>query len=155
LYGPGKIQQEETALMNDYNRTSAGTRRHPGRIYLILGMLVALAGAALYPIQLHAKILTAPWYVPLLGTAGVLLMVLALVRSRSVWRWAATIFFALFVAAEWGMLLLLSTPAYTGPVKDGQPFPAFTSTFADGSTFKQEDLKGGQNTVMVFFRGRW
>jgi hypothetical protein len=147
---------KETALMNDRHLTPAETRRRPGRMYLVLGVLVALAGLVIYAARLRAKVLDAPWYVPILATAGLALVVLALVQSRSVWRWAAAVFFTLFAAAEWVMLLvLLSAPAYTGPVKAGQPFPAFATTLADGSPFSQESLKGEQNTVLVFFRGRW
>jgi hypothetical protein len=142
--------------MNDRNQISAGTRLHPGRIYLVLGMLVALAGLVIYVVRLRAKVLTTPWYVPQLATVGVVLLVLALVQSRSVWRWAAAVLFTLLAAAEWvALLVLLSAPPYTGPVKAGQPFPEFTTTLADGSSFNQESFKGDLNTVLVFFRGRW
>ncbi len=102
-----------------------------------------------------AKILITPWYAPLLGTLGVALIILALMRSRSIWRWTAVVIFTLFVAFQWWALLAMRTPAYTGPVKDGQPFPAFATTLADGSAFTQDDLKRDHNTVMVFFRGHW
>jgi hypothetical protein len=144
------------AVMNDRNLTSVEARRHPGRLYLVLGLLVAVAGLVIYAVQLHAKLLSAPWYAPILATAGAGLAVLALVRSRSVWRWAAATCLTLFAAAEWVFLLvLMSTPAYTGPAKAGQPFPAFATTLADGAPFSQEDLKGDRNTVLLFFRGRW
>jgi hypothetical protein len=142
--------------MNDLNRTTVDTRRHPGRAYLVLGALVALAGLGLYAVQWQAKVLKTPWYVPILATMGAALVVLALVRSRSIWRWLAAVFFTLFAAAEWvALLVLMSAPAYTGPAKVGQPFPEFTTTLADGSTFTQDNLKGTKNTVLVFFRGRW
>jgi hypothetical protein len=119
-------------------------------------MLVAVAGLVIYAAQFHAKVMKTPWYAPILATVGAALVVLALVRSRSVWRWAAAVFFMLFATAEWVFLLvLLSTPAYTGPAKAGQPFPAFATTLADGSPFTQDHLKGEQSTVLVFFRGRW
>jgi hypothetical protein len=102
-----------------------------------------------------AKILITPWYAPLLGTLGVALIVLALMRLRSFWRWTAVVIFTLLVAFQWWALLAMRTPAYTGPVKDGQPFPAFATTLADGSAFTRADLEGDQNTVMVFFRGHW
>ena len=106
-------------------------------------------------LMLAAKILITPWYAPLLGTLGVILMTVALVRSRTVWRFAAVAIFTLLVAFQWFGLFALRTPAYTGPVKDGQPFPAFATTLADGSAFTRADLQGDQNTVMVFFRGHW
>ena len=132
------------------------TTPHPGRSLLLLGMFFAVAGYVLMMLLMFAaKILITPWYAPLLGTLGVALIVLALMRSRSIWRWTALVIFTLFVGFQWWALLAMRTPAYTGPVKDGQPFPAFATALADGSTFTQADLQGDQNTVMVFFRGHW
>ena len=139
--------------MNDVYKTSA---RHPGRSLLLLGVFLALAGpVVMILLMFAAKILMAPWYAPLLGTLGVALIILALMRSRSIWRWTAVVIFSLLVGFQWWALLAMRTPAYTGPVKDGQPFPAFATTLADGSAFTQADLQGDQNTVMVFFRGHW
>ena len=139
--------------MNDLYKA---TGRHPGRWLLLLGVFLAVAGPVLMiGLTFAAKILITPWYAPLLGTLGVALIVLALTRSRSIWRWTAVVIFTAFVAFQWWALLAMRTPAYTGPVKDGQPFPAFATTLADGSAFTQADLQGDQNTVMVFFRGHW
>jgi hypothetical protein len=143
-------------VMTDRTGAPADTRRHPGRLYLVLGVLLPLLGLGAYAVQFRAKVLTTPWYVPILATLGAALVILALVQSRSVWRWAAAAFVTLFAAAVWVFLLvLMSTPAYTGPAKPGQPFPTFGTTLADGSPFTQESLKAEQNTVLVFFRGRW
>lgn len=139
--------------MNDVYKPTA---QHPGRSLLLLGMFVAVAGTALMFLMTFAlKILVAPWYAPILGTVGVALIILALRRSRSMWRWTALVFFTLFTAFQWWALFAMRTPAYTGPVKDGQPFPAFATTLADGSSFTQDNLKGDQNTIMIFFRGHW
>jgi hypothetical protein len=139
--------------MNDVYKT---TSRHPGRSLLLLGVLVALAGPVLFAVlTFGANILITNWYGPLLGSLGVALIVLSLMRSRSIWRWTAVVIFTLLAAFGWYALLAMRTPAYTGPVKDGQPFPAFTTKLADGSPFTQDDLQGDQNTVMVFFRGHW
>ncbi len=142
--------------MNDSIPAPADKRRHPGRLYLVLGILVTLAGPLLYAIQLQAKILSMPWYVLVLAAVGPGLLVLALVRNRTLWRWAALVLFGLVAVGEWVLFLgLVSAPDYAGPAQAGQPFPAFSATLADGSPFTQEHLKGGQNTVLVFFRGRW
>jgi hypothetical protein len=139
--------------MNDLYKTTA---RNPGRSLLLLGMFLAVAGYVLMMLLMFAaKILITPWYAPLLGTLGVALIILAVMRSRSIWRWTALVIFTLFVAFQWYALFAMRTPAYTGPVKVGQPFPAFATTMADGSAFTQADLQGDQNTVMVFFRGHW
>jgi len=139
--------------MNDLYKT---TSQHPGRSLLLLGVFLAVAGPVLMILLMFAfKILITPWYAPLLGTLGVALIVLALTRSRSIWRWTAVVIFTLLAAFQWWALLGMRTPAYTGPVKDGHPFPAFATTLADGSAFTQADLQGDQNTVMVFFRGHW
>jgi hypothetical protein len=142
--------------MNDLNRTSAGTVRHPGRSLLLLGVFLAVAGPVLMILLMFAaKILITNWYAPLLGTLGVALIVLALIRSRSIWRWTALVIFTLLAGFQWWALFAMGLPAYTGPVKNGQTFPAFATTLADGSPFTQDDLRGDQNTVMVFFRGHW
>src|SRR6516225_1141481 len=139
--------------MNDQYKT---TSRHPGRSLLLLGVLVAVAGPVLNILLMFAaKILITNWYAPLLGTLGVALIVLALIRSRSIWRWTALVIFTLLAGFQWWALFAMGLPAYTGPVKNGQTFPAFATTLADGSAFTQDDLKGDQNTVMVFFRGHW
>src|SRR5262249_14382320 len=139
--------------MNDLYKTTA---RHPGRPLLFLGVFLAVAGPALMMLlTFAAKILITPWYAPVLGTLGVALIVLSIVRSRSIWRWTAVVIFTLFVGFQWWTLFAMRTPAYTGPGKDGEPFPAFATKLADGSDFTQADLKGDKNTVMVFFRGRW
>src|SRR6516162_8407990 len=139
--------------MNDLHKT---TTRHPGRSLLFFGMFLAIAGPVLMMLlTFAAKILITPWYAPVLGTLGVALIILALTRSRSIWRWTAVVIFTLLVGFQWWALLAMRTPAYTGPVKDGELFPAFATTLADGSAFTQDDLKGDQNTVLVFFRGHW
>ena len=140
--------------MHDLHKTTA--RQHPGRSLLLLGVLLALAGPVLMMVlTFGAGILVAPWYAPLLGTLGVALLILALVQSRSAWRWAALVVFTPFVAFQWAAVLAMRTPDYTGPVRVGEPFPAFATTLADGSPYAQADLKGDRDTVMVFFRGRW
>jgi hypothetical protein len=139
--------------MNDQSQVAA---RRSGRGLLWLGMLVALSGVVVYFVLFNNNILIAPWYVPGLATVGVVLLLLALVRARTIWRWAAFVLFIGFAALLWVMVLVvLATPAYTGPVKTGQPFPDFATARADGTTFTQADLKGDQNTVMVFYRGWW
>jgi hypothetical protein len=142
--------------MNDINRSTTATRQHPGRSLLFLGMFLVVGSYALSMVlMLGAKILRESWYAPILGTLGVALIILALMRSRSIWRWIAVVVFTLFVAFQWWAGFAMRLPAYTGPVKGGQTFPAFATTLADGSAFTQDDLKGDQNTVMVFFRGHW
>ena len=134
----------------------AGRRQFTGRPYLWLGIVLVLLGPALYVAQLRARILSTPWYVAGLATAGVLLLLLALLRRPTVWRVAAFALFGLFAAGQWYFLLSLSkAPAYTGPVSDGTSVPAFRASLADGSEFNQDSLRGAQNTALVFFRGRW
>src|SRR5438270_10406146 len=119
--------------MKDQTRVPATMGRHPGRVFLLLGVLLALIGPILFLGQLLVKVLAAPWYVPILATTGAAFAAVALVKSRSVWRWAAAILLAFLAAAEWAHLsVALRTPVYTGPVQTGQPFPAFTATLADG-----------------------
>src|SRR5262245_25844735 len=130
-------------------------RRSAGRLFLALGLVVAALGVIGYVVQFSMQRLITPWYLPLAATLGVVCVLVALWRRRTVWRVLALLLLVLLAAAEWAFLQEARLPAYTGPVAVGQPFPAFTTTRADGTPFTQRDLEGDRNTVLVFFRGRW
>jgi hypothetical protein len=142
--------------MQTLSPPAAGVRRYPGKLYLWLGIVLALLGPVLYMIQLQAKFLGVPWYAPALATVGVVLVLLALLRRLTVWRVAGLVLCGLLAGAQWYFLLVLSkVPVYTGPVAAGASFPPFHTSLADGSVFDQDSLRGEQHTAMVFFRGRW
>jgi hypothetical protein len=122
---------------------------------VLAGLALTIAGIVAYVVQLRWQILTAPWYVPVLTTTGAILVMASLWRARSAWRYLALTFVLLLAAAEWALIVVPDLPAYSGPVAAGKPFPAFTTTRADGSSFTQRDLGGETNDVLVFFRGRW
>ena len=134
---------------------TAAPRRYPGRLFVALGLVLAVLGVAGYAIQLSTGRLAAPWYMPCLATLGVAFLAVALWQARSVWRILALLLVLLLAGAEWAFLLAARLPAYTGPVAAGRAFPNFTTMRADGTTFTQADLEGNQNNVLVFFRGRW
>jgi hypothetical protein len=108
-----------------------------------------------YAVQIAAQRLVTPWYLPFTATLGVVLIVVALWRRRSVWRVIALLLVLLLAGAEWAFLLTTRLPVYTGPVAVDQPFPAFETKRAEGQPFTQQDLQGNENNVLVFFRGRW
>jgi hypothetical protein len=116
---------------------------------------VAALGVIAYAVQIALGRLSAPWYMPVAGTIGVVLAVISFVQRRSVWRALGLAALLLLAAAEWGMVYGLRLPPYNGPVVVGRPFPAFETLRADGTPFKQTDLAGDRNNVLVFFRGRW
>jgi hypothetical protein len=129
--------------------------RVPGRLFLLLGLLLAPVGVIVYLVQVWMLYLKAPLYMPILGTLAAVLVVASLWQKRTVWRFLALVPVLLLAAGEWMFLLGTLLPAYTGPVTAGQPFPAFATVRADGTPFTQRDLEGEQNSVFVFFRGRW
>ena len=133
----------------------AGSRGRPGRRYALWGLAVALLGPALYMVQVFAaKLLVVPWYLPLIETAAVGLMLLALLQARTGWRFAGLAVCALLAAGEWFFVGVMSKlPDYTGPAAEGKPFPAFTTALADGSTFDRDRMRE-KDTAFVFFRGR-
>jgi hypothetical protein len=129
--------------------------RSAGRWLFLLGLAVAWLGVFAYVGQvLLAQRLFTPWYLPIAGTLGVLLLLVALWRRVTVWRVILLLPMLLLAAGEWFMVRG-SLPAYTGPVEVGRPFPAFATTLADGTPLTVADLHGDEDTVMVFFRGRW
>jgi hypothetical protein len=129
--------------------------RSAGRPLFLLGLTIAWLGVFAYVGQvLLAQRLFTPWYLPIAGTLGVLLLLVALWQRVTVWRVIVLLPMLLLAGGEWFMVRG-SLPAYTGPVEVGRPFPVFATTLADGTPLTVADLQGEQDTVMVFFRGRW
>ena len=142
--------------MNDQMTAPAEKRRYPGRLFLWLGLLAAVAGPVIYTLQVLSKSLLAPWYVPVLATLGALLIAWSLVLSRTLWRWGAVGLATLFAGLIWLMMLVgFATPPYNGTVTVGQAFPSFETKLAGGGSFQQGDLRGDKDTILLFFRGRW
>ncbi len=135
--------------------TSNAKIARPGRWFLFLGLLAVVAGPALYAAQMLSHNLSAAWYFPVLVTLGVLLIATSFVQSRTIVRGVAAGFTGLFAAMAWLITFAMPTPEYTGPVTVGEAFPAFETKLAAGGSFQQGDLKGGKDTVLVFFRGKW
>jgi FtsH-binding integral membrane protein len=133
----------------------SGARRFRGRLFLLLGLGLAGLGVAGYVVQISLQRLMAPWYMPVLATLGVVLVMISLREKRTFWRVFALLGIGLLAAGEWGILFAFRLPAYTGPVTVGRPFPAFETSRADGTLFTQSNLTGDRNSVLVFFRGRW
>jgi hypothetical protein len=135
--------------------TTLAPPRVPGRPLVALGFGLAAFGLITYVVQLAMQSLMTPWYLPVLATLGALVLVAALWQARTVWRILILVLVVLFAAAGWTFLLAARLPAYAGPVAAGKPFPAFATERADGTPFTHRDLEGEQNSVLVFFRGRW
>jgi hypothetical protein len=134
---------------------SASPGRFPGRLFLAAGLAIGPLGVLGYFVQLSMQRLSTPWYLPISATLGVLLIVVSLWQARTFWRILALVLVVLLAGTEWVVLLRARLPAYAGPVAADQSFPAFTTARADGTPFTQRDLAGDQNSVLVFFRGRW
>ncbi|MFI5457721.1 MAG: hypothetical protein ACHRXM_19950 [Isosphaerales bacterium] len=135
--------------------SSPAPRRFGGRFFLLLGLGLAVLGVVAYVVQISLQRLTAPWYMPISASLGVVLVIFSLLDMRTVWRVLALLAVVLLAGAEWAFLLGTRLPPYTGPIAVGRPFPAFETRRADGTPFTQRDLAGDQTNVLVFFRGRW
>src|SRR5262249_13454055 len=97
-----------------------------------------------------------PWYIPVLTTIGLGLLLVSLSHRRNWWRYVAIGLVAAFCAFEWFALVsFVRLPDYTGPAVAMKKLPAFKTALADGRPFTQADLETGQATVLTFFRGRW
>ena len=132
---------------------SAPPRRRP---LFLAGILIFLLGIGLYFIQLKMRSFVVPWYVPILATVGVGLMVLSLRQRRGILRISTLILFVALCGFEWFFLLVATkTPAFTGPAQPGARLPIFAATLADGTSFTNADLEKGAPSVLVFNRGRW
>ncbi|HEV7226284.1 MAG TPA: hypothetical protein VGN42_26490 [Pirellulales bacterium] len=129
--------------------------RPSGRLALFAGLGLAALGAIGYVAQVSAHRLSTPWYMPCAATLGAACILWALWRARTIWRLLALAFVMLLAGAEWSFVLGTRLPAYAGPVAVGRPFPEFESLRAEGAPFSQRNLEGDQNSILVFFRGRW
>ena len=127
----------------------------PGRALVVLGLALPLLAVGAYAAQLWTYRMTAPWYLPVAATLGLLLIAASLWQARTACRWLALVPVLLACAAAWLFLLGTRLPAYNGPVAVGAQFPAFATVRADGSPFTDRDLAGDADNVVVFFRGRW
>lgn len=126
----------------------------PGRRLAFAGLGLAVAGLAIYLAQVFLRHLATPWYLPPTATLGALLIAVSLWQRFGAWRVVALVFVLLLTLGEWGFVLSTRLPAYSGPVAVGKPFPDFSTTQSDGASFTRNDL-ADQDTVLLFFRGRW
>jgi len=122
---------------------------------LLVGLGLAVLGVLGYVVQISLQRLMTPWYMPILGLLGVVLVALAWAQKRTVWRVFALLAVVLLTGAEFAFLYAVRLPPYTGPIAEGSPFPAFETTLSDGRQFTQRDLISDRSSVLVFFRGRW
>ena len=127
------------------------------RTYFLLGVLIFSLGMVAFVVQYFGlqRLNVVPWYLPVLGTAGVALMVLSVYQRPRVWRSLGLAVFVLLAGMEWLLILGSKLPEYQGPAKVGTTIPAFTTTLADGTSFSDQDLQKGKPTVLLFFRGHW
>jgi hypothetical protein len=138
-------------------QTVAPTTSTPRRRPLFLGgTLLFLAGPALYAVQISLGQLWTAWYMPLLASLGVVLMIASMRHRRTVLRSVVLAVFALLCVGEWYLMLVATkTPAYTGPAQPGSKIPPFSATLADGTPFTNTDVEQDIRSVLVFNRGRW
>jgi hypothetical protein len=120
------------------------------------GIALFVVGPVWYVIQFRLKNLGAAWYVPLLSSAGVFLLILSVWRRRGIVRTVFLMLFAIVCGFEWFVFTVAArSPAYTGPAQPGRKVPQFAAQLSDGTSFTTAELERGNSTVLVFFRGHW
>jgi hypothetical protein len=120
------------------------------------GTALLVLGPVCYVVQFRLKNLGAAWYVPILSSAGVLLLILSVWRRRGIVRMVFVMLFAILCGFEWYFFFVATrTPAYTGPAQPGRKVPQFAAQLADGSPFTAAELEKGTWTALVFYRGHW
>lgn len=126
-----------------------------GRDILRAAILV-IAGPLAYIVQLQLRALYMPWYIPVFGALGALSLIKAFRRNGGKLRLFASLVGVGVAVFELIALVVLSKiPTYSGPAQPGQVFPAFEAELADGSRFGDADLRRGDPSLVLFFRGRW
>ena len=120
------------------------------------GIALFVLGPVWFFAQFRMKHLVPAWYVPILASAGVLLLISSLWRRRGIVRTVFLVLFAIICGFEWFIFTVAArSPAYTGPAQPGRKVPQFAARLADGTPFTTADLEHGTSTVLVFFRGHW
>lgn len=124
---------------------------------LLLGILFAFFPPFIYGLMVYSSVLIVPWWAAVLMTLGVALLLVAVVQSFGIVRAGLLLLALLATAATWLYILQWSLlPAYAGPLKVGEKFPAFYAMRANGTRVTQDNLASGEgNNLIVFFRGRW
>src|SRR6185312_8730730 len=118
--------------------TEPSSRQWP---WFLAGSLLFILGPVGYAIQLRQKNLLTPWYVPILATLGLGLMIVSLRWRGAVLRALIVSLFAFVCVLEWFTLAVaLKSPAYTGPARPGREVPEFTATLAGGQPFTERDI---------------
>ena len=128
-----------------------------GRLWLWLGILAAVGGVAAAFVQLGVlKWLSVPWYAAALLTVGALCAAAAFAVRKSVTRGVVLTLLVVLTGFVWyGLAVAMKLPEYAGPARQGNPVPAFTAQLADGRPFSDANLRAGQPSVLVFYRGHW
>lgn len=140
----------------NYQTTISSTDVARGRGYVWAGLGVCVLALVLVGVQYALKQFVVPWYLPVLSTLGVLMLLVAVSRRRSVTRIMLLVLLGALTGFEWYFLISFSKlPSYEGPAQIAQRIPEFETTLADGRTFTDQDLADGTPTVLTFFRGRW
>jgi hypothetical protein len=108
-------------VTNMANAMNLNERRGSSRRILLLGVALTLAGIAVYTIQIAARRLTMPWYLPSSATAGALLVAVSFCRVRSVWRAALLLLMLLLAGADVGSTGRLAPSLGFQPMKCCKP----------------------------------
>ncbi len=135
----------------------AAPPRAAGRLWLWLGILAAVGGIAATFVQFGVlKWLSVPWYAAALLTVGALCAAAAFAVRKSVTRGVVLTLLVFLAGFVWyGLAVAMKLPEYAGPAREGSPVPTFTARLTDGQPFSDADLRAGQPSVLVFYRGHW
>jgi hypothetical protein len=146
----------EGAMDNGESLPPADIPRSRHWLLFFAGIALFVVGPVWYVVQIRLKNLGAAWYVPILSSAGVLLLILSVCRRRGIVRIVFLMLFATVCGSEWFILTVAArSPAYTGPAQPGRKVPQFAAQLSDGTSFTTAELERGNSTVLVFFRGHW
>jgi hypothetical protein len=134
---------------------AVSSRSHHWTLFLA-GIALFVLGPVWFVAQYRLKNLGPTWYVPVLSSAGVLLLILSVLRRRGIVRMIFLVLFTMVCGFEWfAFTVATRSPAYTGPAQPGRKVPQFAARLADDTPFTAAELEKGTPTVMVFYRGHW
>jgi hypothetical protein len=141
---------------NSESESAAEVSRSRHWLLFFAGIALFVLGPVWFAVQFRMKNLGPAWYVPILSSAGLLLLILSVWRRQGIVRTVFLIFFGVVCSFEWFVFTVTArSPAYTGPAQPGRKVPQFDARLANGSPFTGAELDKATATVLVFYRGRW
>lgn len=142
-------------MTTDPKGTSA-PQRSAGRGLLWVALGLVVLSVVLCIVQYSLGRLMIPWYLPGLTTLAALLVLVSLLRWRTVVRIVLFLLLAALAGMEWHFLLSAARlPDYAGPGTSRKDAAAVSDHAGLRRSLHRRRLARRRARALIFYRGRW